>query len=281
MKERIKKIFNTKNSTNTVGSVDASVAQLISKEGYSSVNDTADHDVFIAGYPKSGNTWVQNLVSGLLLDSTSEFITPRLVNELVPDVQAKKYYKRFFDTMVFKTHELPKKQFKKVIHLVRDGRDALVSYYKMGVNKSADYPYTLEDMIIEGKGLNPSKWHVHTAQWLDNPFDAEIITVRYEDLLTNGLLELKKVCEFLGIVRSDEQITRVLENNTISALRNKVEKHGIDNDHTWTNKPISAFFRKGVIGDYKNEMSEELIKAFNEESSKELKHFNYSWVVIR
>lgn len=275
MKDRLKRIIKTTNLSKTTQGTGNTVTQHFSKEGFTSVLETLDMDVFIVGYPKSGNTWMQNLMSGLILDSTSEFITPRLVNELVPDVQAKKYYKRFFDTMVFKTHELPKEQFKKVIHLVRDGRDALVSYHKMGINKSSNFPHSLEDMVIQGKGLNPSKWHVHTAQWLENPFGADIITVRYEDLLTNGLSEIRKVCEFLGMERRDEQISKVLENNTLSVLRSKVEKHGIDNDHTWTNKPISSFFRKGVIGDYQNEMSSELIAFFNNEAEKELMYFNY------
>ena len=119
---------------------------------------------YIAAYPKSGNTWMQNLIAGVLLESSSPLLAQNLVNELVPDVHAKKYYKRFFEPTIFKTHALPKAQYKKVIHLVRDGRDVMVSYHKMGVNKNASFPHTLEDMVVEGKGVSPSKWHLHTER---------------------------------------------------------------------------------------------------------------------
>lgn len=245
------------------------------ENNFNPINETLANDIFVAAYPKSGNTWVQNLIAGILLDSTSEFLTPRLVNELVPDVHAKQYYKRFFDQMVFKTHALPQPEYKKVIHLVRDGRDSLISYHKMGVNKSKDYPHTLEDMVVKGVGLSPSKWHIHTSQWLNNPYNAQIIRIRYEDLLDNGLEEIKKISEFIGVKRSESRLLEILQNNSITELRNRVEKHGMDNDHTWTNKHISTFFRKGIVGDYKDEMSEELIDYFNNEAKEELLFFNY------
>jgi len=108
-------------------------------KNYTPIEDVYENDFFIAAFPKSGITWMQNLLVGILLDSTSIFLTPKLVNEIIPDLHAKTFYKRFFKNMFFKTHSLPEKQFKKVLHLVRDGRDAMVSYHKMGVNKNVDF----------------------------------------------------------------------------------------------------------------------------------------------
>lgn len=232
-------------------------------------------DVFVAGFPKSGNTWMQNLVTGILLDSTSKLITPQLINEIVPDVQAKKYYKRFFKSMVFKTHLLPKPEYKKVIHLVRDGRDALVSYYNMGKNKNIDYKFSLKDMVVDGKGVYPAKWHTHAKAWIENPYNAEIIIVKYEDLHANSLREMKKISDYLEVDLSDERLMEIYNNNSIGNVRSRVEKFGMDNDHTWKNKPITSFFRKGKVGTYKDEMPSELISHFNNEAEKELAYFKY------
>jgi hypothetical protein len=177
--------------------------------------------------------------------------------------------------MVFKTHALPDPQYKKVIHLIRDGRDVMVSYYKMGVNKNINFPYSLKDMVVDGKGVSPTKWHIHTNQWIDNPYNAEILSIKYEDLQTKPVDTLQNICAFINIEMSDKRLEAIINHNTIDTLRERVSKFGMDNDQTWKNKPITSFFRNGKIGSHKNEMDEKLIVFFNEESKTELEHFNY------
>ena len=251
-------------------------AKLLRSLNLKSINEIQDQDIFIAAYPKSGNTWMQNLVACILLDSTSPLLNQNLVNEIIPDVHAKKYYKRIFNTMIFKTHALPQAQYKKVIHLVRDGRDVMVSYHKMGVNRNLDYPYSLKEMVIEGKGISPSKWHEHTREWINNPHKADILTVRYEDLHTQPVAVLQQICKFINVQMSDQRLKEIVDHNSIEKLRDRGSEFGMDNDHKWKNKPVTAFFRKGQVGSYQNEMDEELIRYFNEEAQDELRKFNYS-----
>lgn len=239
------------------------------------ITETNEDDIFIAGYPKSGNTWMQHLISSILLESTSQRLTPRLVNEIVPDVHAKQYYRRFLPEMFFKTHNLPKPQYKKVIHLIRDGRDAIVSYYKMEVNQNKNYRFSLEDMVIDGKGIFPSKWHIHTRQWMENPFNAKILTVRYEDLKLQPLFELQKICNFANIQLSKDLLFQIITANNINKLREKINIYGTDNEHNYKNKPVTSFFRKGIIGDYKSILNRSQIENFNKEAHTELKAFNY------
>src|SRR5438067_12223108 len=52
-------------------------------------------DIFIAGYPKSGNTWFQNLIASLIYGVATELAPDALIQELVPDVHHKRYYRRF------------------------------------------------------------------------------------------------------------------------------------------------------------------------------------------
>jgi len=40
-------------------------------------------------------------------------------------------------------------------------------------------------------------------------------------------------------------------------------------------KVLPVFFRKGEIGNYKNEMDQETLSHFIKENSKELKYFDY------
>jgi hypothetical protein len=158
---------------------------------------------------------------------------------------------------------------------VRDGRDAMVSYYKMGINKNIDFPYSMEEMVVDGKGISPSKWNVHVRQWINNPYNADIIKVKYEDLKSQPIITLQRICDFIQVEISDDRLQRIIDNNSIDNLRERVFKFGMDNDHTWKNKPVTAFFRKGQVGGYKEEMNEDLVTLFNEESKTELEYFNY------
>lgn len=269
----IKKFLNKRVLKNEEAS--KSLHRTMENLSFSSIDDMKENDIFIAGFPKSGNTWVQGIITGLLLDSTSELLTRKLINEIVPDVHVKKYFKRFFNIMVFKTHNLPRPEYKRVIHLVRDGRDAMVSYYYMGKNKNLNFPLTLTDMVVEGKGLYPSKWFYHSKEWIKNPFNAEIMLLKYEDLHLFPLREMKRITEFIGLELPDDRLMAIYESNNIDVVRSKVAKFGMDNQNTWKNKPITSFFRKGEVGNFQNEMSDELVDYFNKEAKKELEYFKY------
>lgn len=254
-------------------SIEGRIRNSFSKEGYKKIAYSEDVDIFIAGYPKSGNTWFQNLLTCMLLESTSENITPKLVSELIPDVHARTHYKRILPRMFFKTHDLPKPHHKKVIHLIRDGRDAYVSYYHY-LNLNKKKKMTLKELTDQEDTLFPSSWKTHTEAWMENPYKAEILTVRYEDLKSDHRTELIKIMEFAGISVRHELLDEIYAKNTVDALRNKVSKHGWDYFKSYgQNSP--KFFRKGVVGDYKKEMSDELVSEFNKKNFEALKAFKY------
>jgi len=153
-----------------------------------------DNDVFIVGYPKSGNTWMQNIIAGLLFGIDTKFLPDRLTQELVPPVKNKRFFKRFLDFNCFKSHELPTRDYKRVILLVRDGRDVIPSYKSM--NDKQGIEFSIKQMVIEGKGLYPNKWHEFYKAWLSNPYQSEILILKYEDLIQDGFEQLKKICKF-------------------------------------------------------------------------------------
>ena len=269
LKQKIKQLLDFDNKVN------AEVKRLMKRHEYLSINDTRDQDVFIAGFPKSGNTWMQNLITGILLDSTSFRITPKIVSEIVPDVHAKKYYKRTRPDMIFKTHNLPDERMKRVIHLVRDGRDAMISYHKMEVNRDRNYKFSIEDMIKGGKGVYPAKWNVHTKAWIENPFNADLMVIKYEDLLNESLTEMIKIAKFLNIEMSEKRLAEIYEANHISILRKKVVEYGWDYDYVYKNKTSESFFRKGTSGSHESEIDANLTSYFVNESKAELNHFGY------
>lgn len=245
------------------------------KHGFVPISESMDDDVFIVGFPKSGNTWLSNLVAGMVLESSSERFGLNLVNEIVSDVHAKKFYKRMGNRVFFRSHSLPQQKYRNVIYIVRDGRDVMVSYYhylrKLKPNERID----LDGMIRRDLYVSPSNWGMHLNRWLSNPYGARMVIVKYENLLTDTLAELRKLSDFLSYEMEDEKLKEISEMNSIENIRNKVRVHGWEYDKAYSNSDSLSFFRKGVIGNYKNEMSEEQISFFEKRFENELKRMDY------
>lgn len=238
---------------------------------FSPITDVRDPDFFITGYPKSGNTWMQRIVSGLVYGVNPKYLPDKLAQELVPDIYSFKYFKRFHSKIqCFKSHELPKKEYKHVIYIVRDGRDSMCSYYAM--LKSIGQEHSLKDIIEKGEGVYPCKWFQHVRGWLDNPYNANIIYIRYEDLHKSPKEQLLKICKFFNIERTELDLKTVIEGASFSNLKRLENEEG----HYNSNLDIKRnFFRKGKIGSYKTEMPAELQRYFVNEAYKELAIFNY------
>ena len=112
----------------------------------------------MVGYPKSGNTWMQNLLAGIMYGIDGRYSPDKLVQELIPDLDYKVIYKRISDKMLFKTHDLPKSTYNNIIYLVRDPRDVMASYYAMVSGQGVDT--TASKMIINEDQLLLSLIHI-------------------------------------------------------------------------------------------------------------------------
>ena len=262
IKKKLKKIID--------GNANSQLNYLLKLNQFTSITETQPQDIFIAGFPKSGNTWMQNLIAGAVFAIDTAYLPDTLTQELVPDVHSKHFYKRFHHITFFKSHDLPKSNMKRVVHLVRDGRDAMASYYAM--QKSMKTEISLEDMIVDAKGVYPARWHEHTRQWIDNPFKASILVVTYEDLLKDTLSQLKRIMNFAGIERNDETLKKSIIGNSFEEMKRKERELGWNNN-AWDKN--EDFIRKGKVNSYKNEISNNLIEVFENRSRAELEYFNY------
>jgi hypothetical protein len=55
------------------------------------IHDTAPSDIFVCAYPRSGNTWFQNLVAGVAHGVDPEFAHDSLIQDLVPGVNCSRF----------------------------------------------------------------------------------------------------------------------------------------------------------------------------------------------
>lgn len=222
------------------------------------IAQTAKEDVFIVGYPKSGNTWMQNLVIGLIYHVDPEFAPDALVQDLIPDVHFRRYYRRYRTPMFFKSHDLPRPEYKRVVYLLRDGRDVMVSYlHQLQALQGKKIDFLR--MVKVGEGLFPCKWHEHVQAWMANPYNSEMLVLKYENLKYNPIKELRRFCEFVSVDRTEAFLRAVYEKASFDKMRKKEVDLGWD-DPNWPKEHF--FLRQGQVASYKREMPPDVLEAF-------------------
>jgi Sulfotransferase domain len=241
-------------------------------DGYYRIDESEESDIFICGYPRSGNTWFQNLLTGTIFGLDVSLTPDLLIQDLIPDVHLKHFYKRYGAVTYFKSHHLPQKQYRRVVHLVRDGRDAMVSYRDFLRNDGhmVDFEQLIRDEVIW-----PSTWQEHTRQWLENPFNAEILMIKYEDLQENPCRELQRFCEFANLERSEALIGEMIANASFQSMRGKelTNRRAAPEITSWPED--KTFVRRGVVGSHRDEMPPEMLEIFKLRAAAVLAQLGY------
>jgi hypothetical protein len=228
-------------------------------------------DLFIIGFPKSGHTWCQNLVAEAVYGFTAEVISNPLVNDLVPDIHFHECYRRYRSPMFFKAHSLPQREFRRVIYLMRDGRDAMVSYLHF-LEAMEKRKVDFLSLVRTGEGLFPCKWHEHVLQWKANPFKADVLPVRYEDLKADTLKELQRMMDFAGIARTRAQLENAVQRSSFGSMQKREKELGLDSPN-WPREKL--FVRRGEVGSHADEMPLAVQQAFMAEAGPAMREMGY------
>ncbi|CAK8681095.1 unnamed protein product [Clavelina lepadiformis] len=110
--------------------------------------------------------------------------------------------------------------------------------------------------------LKEGEWYPdHILSWYPYRNDDNVLFLMYEEMKKHPKKEIKKIADFLGVERSDEEINQIAEATSFENMKKK----GV---------PVFSnvnFFRKGQIADWKNHFtvaqSELMDEKFNEKLS--------------
>lgn len=233
--------------------------------GFVTMGDFHADDVFIAGFPKSGNTWMQVLVASLMYGLDPELAPDTLIQELVPDVHYKKVFKRFQTPTFFKTHLLPQPEYRRVINIVRDGRDIIAS--------SRYFISVLGGNVAEGDTIDlPTQlgfgaWHDHIEAWHANPFGAVMLVVRYEDLIDDCVGQLERMADFVGVAPSRQRLAAIASATTAERMKARERRVQWDNSSWPKDRP---FIRQGRKGGFREELTPDQIRRFTARAGRAL-----------
>jgi hypothetical protein len=217
-------------------------------------------DVFLVSFPRSGNTWLRYLLTLLHPGAGSE--GERDIHRVIPNLDQKPDLTRTPKPRVIKTHSTFRKRFPRVIYLLRDGRDATYSYY---VFCQKEFAYTGSFCeFLRNQPFPPSRWHEHVESWLGRNHKTPLLLIRYEEMLVDPELQLRRALQFLSWNASDEDVKRAIAEASLEKMRQK-ENSGY----------FLAHVRSGKAGDWRNDYSKEELELFMSFSAETLKRFGY------
>lgn len=271
--------------------------------------------VWLVSYPKSGNTWFRMFLANLLQDSTtpvdlkdientiisssaSEFEEEIGLNpfELTPD-EVDQYRPTYYQSIARrenrpiiykKTHDaytlnslnepiFPSEISQCAIYFVRNPLDVCISYS----NHNAAKVESMVKFILKENGQIAGQrsgqlrqkllsWKSHYSSWCQQK-EIPLMLVRYEDMLQQPMMTFSSIVRFLGLPHSDEQISRAIINSDFKLLKQMEEENGFQERL----QQCKSFFWKGMVGNYKEFLTQEQISEIVNYNHREMRELGY------
>ena len=225
-------------------------------------------DTFVVSYPRSGNTWTRFLIANLL--HPHESVTFANIERLVPDaaLQSSRYMRGIPSPRTIKTHSYFDPRYPRVIYIVRDPRDVVLSEYDlMRKFRNIGDTYPLERFIedfVAGTGPLISAgwgtWGENVASWaFARGARPGFLLLRYEDMKEHPEQELTRIAKFLGIDASHELLQTTLERSSADRMREMEKAQGNDWVSTKDKRSDIPFIRTAAAGGWKTKLRPESV----------------------
>ena len=267
--------------------------------------------VWIASYPKSGNTWVRSFLSNYLnykyefnfelLKNIRKFPDQKLTQQLNIDTSnfiniasnwetMQDYINLKNSTTYLKTHSalitVNGNKFTSsantagYIYLVRDPRDVILSL-------ASHLNITIKQALIDMKNennfeyLSPKSKHISTimSSW-DNNYNSwktctfvKGIIIKYEDLISDPLKTFSKIINYLNEING----IKIDDSRVVDCIQNtkfdNLKK--IENEKGFAENMNGKFFRKGIAGQWMKDLDKNIVNQIEERFEKEMKELGY------
>ncbi|KAG9475042.1 hypothetical protein GDO78_003481 [Eleutherodactylus coqui] len=179
-------------------------------------------DVLIISYPKSGTTWIQEILT-LIYSQGDPAIATSVPNWMRAPWLEHTYFKttvkdeegpRFITSHLSSDILAPALQNSKakVIYVVRNSKDVAVSFYYF--HKMAKFMPNFESFseflehFLQGKVYYGS-WFDHVKGWYSQKANLDMFIISYEDLYKDLRRSIKRLCGFLGCPMYSKEVDKV------------------------------------------------------------------------
>jgi hypothetical protein len=273
--------------------------------------------VWLASYPKSGNTWFRAFLTALLNPDTSDIdinnlslatiassrqlfdemtgissadLSPDEIDKLRPKVYRQNaleseevlYHKVHDAWTVLSTGEplFPADVTKAILYFIRNPLDVAVSFanhLNTGIDKTIaimnkpEYAFCHRtDRLHNQLQQKLLTWSGHVKSWVDDS-GLPLLVMRYEDMKSNPVETFSKAVSFIRLSFTIKEIETALDRASFARLKQQEEEKGFSEK----NAASPSFFRKGVVGDWKNVLTEEQVQRIIGEHYDMMERFGY------
>jgi hypothetical protein len=225
-------------------------------------------DYYLISFPKCGRTWLRLIIGKALNDHFGLDADAEDILEVTPLAKQHAKIPRIdINHEGFPQLQLPeeldhrKRIFRgqRVILLVRDPRDVVVSLYYQRKKREENYTGSLEEFVYEPRGSLKTiiQFYNLWAKNLDTP--ARIMLIRYEDMKRDIAAEATRVFRFLGF--EDLAAEAIRQACTYASFENmrEMEEQGVFDSSRLSPGDESDYqsykTRRGIVGTYTSELS--------------------------
>lgn len=265
-----------------------------------------DGDIIIATYPKSGTTWMQQIVAQLLFQGQEDLdianLSPWVELQVIPQEKMLAKLEAQVHRRFLKTHlpldALVFSPYAKYIYVARDGRDLAWSLYHQQANVTDEWHQRVNNSPMRtGLPLHKPLGSVrdYFQQWLDKdgyPFwsfwehvrswwDARelenVMIVHFKDLKQDLPEQIERIAAFLEIPIELDNKQRILEHCSFSYMKQHANQLAPRNG-SFLQGGAKTFFNKGENGRWQAILNSEEIQRYEQIAEEKLGKACADWL---
>ena len=218
-------------------------------------------DTFLVSYPKSGNTWTRFLIGNLLhRQQPADYIR---INEIIPDpeISTRRELSRAARPRIIKSHQYFDPRYRRVIYIVRDPRDVVVSQYHFHRKRRViEDSFPLEKFasrFVAGETCSYGSWGENVSSWLVTRYgDPGFLLLRYEDMVADTCGELGKIARFLDFTATPQNLADAVERSSPDRMRTLEQSQAHLFSSTRNTRQDIPFVRAAKAGGWRSALPE-------------------------
>ncbi|XP_022598448.1 sulfotransferase family cytosolic 2B member 1-like isoform X1 [Seriola dumerili] len=249
-------------------------------------------DIIIVTYPKSGTTWMQEIVP-LIVSGGDPASVESLHNwDRVPWLEESRACILNLEnrpsprmlTTHFHYNMMPPGFFQvkpKVIYVMRNPRDVFTSsFHYYGMSSFLVDPGPQSDFLhkfLDGKVMFGS-WFDHVKGWLNAEDKDRIMYICYEEMIVDLKDSVSRLAQFLEKPLDSEVIEKIAERCLFKNMKQNNMSNYSAVPPQFMDQTKSEFLRKGIAGDWKNQLTASEAEHFDTVYKDKMKDVKFKFV---